>query len=407
MDTASILHAMRDPAGVPAPPQLFQALAVFTWILHISFVLLTLGAATLSIVAFYRSGAGPHWRRLSWIMTQVAKIGVSLLIVLGVAPLLFTQVIYDPQWYASNVLSARWVIGFIFTLIIGYCLWFWFYARNHDEPPRYVGLFAIAALGLFLLDGLIMHVLSYQALLPDQWMQWYAPGGHVDTSGSQLHAIEWPRFLAIIALSAPAVGLFMLAYADYFAPRADIAAGYLDFVRSLGVRIARIGLPISAALLALWTLTMPAGLGLAHHPLPWLLAALMLGIAALLRGEPARQRGRGVSLMAGGVLMLGLLAIWRELIRMAYLAPFGYHIADYTVHPDWPSLVLFSATLLGVGGLVGGFYLSMLYRAGRVQGVYQAEPGIARMGNGALAVLGAWITVFFVYGIVIFLHNSL
>ena len=124
MDIGSVMHAMRDQAGIPAIPALFQFLMVFTWIFHIAFVTLTLGAAALSDLAFYVHAGNEDWERLSIAMTKVAKVGVSLLIVLGVAPLLFTQVIYDPQWYASNVLSGRWVIGFIASLIVGYCLWF-------------------------------------------------------------------------------------------------------------------------------------------------------------------------------------------------------------------------------------------------------------------------------------------
>ena len=207
MDIGSVLQTMRDPAGVPAHPVLFQYLMVFTWVFHIAFVHLTLGAAGLAIYAFRRGAGEPHWQRLSVAMTKVAKVGVSLLIVLGVAPLLFTQVIYDPQWYASNLLSARWAIAFIFTLMIAYCLWFAFYWGNHEGARRYIGWYAVGALALFFLDGLIMHALAYQALLPQQWMSWYAPGGVVDTSGARLHAIQWPRFLFIMSLSIPAVGL--------------------------------------------------------------------------------------------------------------------------------------------------------------------------------------------------------
>ena len=166
MDIGSVMHAMRDPAGVPAIPALFQFLMVVTWVFHIAFVNLSLGAAALSIYAFYGHAGNADWQRLSIALTKVAKVGVSLLIVLGVAPLLFTQVIYDPQWYASNVLSARWAITFIASLIVAYCLWFAFYWGNHEGAKRHIGLYAIVGFGLFLMDGLIMHVLSYQAIQP-------------------------------------------------------------------------------------------------------------------------------------------------------------------------------------------------------------------------------------------------
>jgi hypothetical protein len=157
MDIGIVMQNLRDPAGIPAIPLLFQVLMIFTWVFHVAFVHLTLGSAGLAIYSFQQRSKNIHWERLSIAMTKVAKVAVSLLIVLGVSPLLFTQVIYDPQWYVSNVLSARWTIAFIFTLIIGYCSWFVFYRVNHKGAKSYIVGYAWLALAIFCLDGLIMH----------------------------------------------------------------------------------------------------------------------------------------------------------------------------------------------------------------------------------------------------------
>lgn len=405
MDIGSVMHAMRDQAGVPAIPLLFQVLMVLTWVFHIAFVTLTLGTAALAIYGFYGHAGSPDWRQLSIAMTKVAKVGVSLLIVLGVAPLLFTQVIYDPQWYASNVLSARWVIGFIASLIVAYCLWFAFYWGNHEGAKRHVGLYAILALALFLLDGLIMHVLAYQAILPQRWMDWYAPGGTVDTSGATLHAIEWPRYLFIIALSVPAAGTFLVAYADYFANRPDRPEPYLAFARSLGRRLAFWGFLGAVPLLVWWHSDHPAATGLVKLPFAWLLVC-----ALVIAGNLARKDKGGLHgyvLVALGLGVLTMLAVWREIVRATYLKAFGYVISDYKVNVDWSSLILFFATLVGVGGIVGGFYLTLLYQSGRIAGVYEARGRVAKLGTGAVAILAVWIAVFFAYGAAIYIRNVL
>jgi hypothetical protein len=404
MDIGTAMNLMRDPAGVPAQPVLFQALMILTWVLHIAFVHLALGSAGLAISAFHKRGNGLYWERLSMTLTKVAKVGVSMLIVLGVAPLLFTQVIYDPQWYASNVLSGRWVIAFIFTLIVGYCAWFAFYYANHDGAKKHIGVYAWVALALFCLDGLIMHALSYQALLPDKWMNWYAPGGVVDTRGAALHAIQWPRYIFIMSLSLPAVGVFLLAYAQYFATRADRDKGYLAFARGLGQRLAQWGFAFAILPMLAWQFVHPSGSGLMLHPIGWLLVAGLVAMA-LWMGR-LNETTHGYLPLASSFGLLALLALWREIIRIHYLKPFNYDIASYTVHVDWPSTLLFFSTLLGIGGLVGGFYLTLLYRSGRVQGMYTADRSVARMGTGAVAVLGLWIAVFFVYGVVIWVRNS-
>lgn len=403
-DVGTVLNAMRDPAGIPSHPVVFQVMMVLTWIFHIAFVHMTLGTAALAIVAFYKRRPGTHWEALSMAMTKAAKIGVSLLIVLGVAPLLFTQVIYDPQWYTASVLSARWLIAFVFTLILGYCAWFIFYYSNHEGAKQRLGLFALVGFGLFILDGLIMHVLAYQSLLPDQWMGWYAPGGVIDDRGATLHAVQWPRFVFIMGLSLPAAGLYLIAYADYFRDRGDRPAAYRAWVRALGQRLAFAGFVLSVVLLMGWQLAHPSATRLAWHPVGWLLAASLAAMALLVRRNGARLHGYVPLAAAFGVL--GILAIWRELIRIRYMLPFGYDIRDYTVHADWPSMLLFFSTFIGVGGLVGGFFLLTLFRAGRVQGLYTADRTVARMGTSAVVILVIWIVVFFAYGIAIWMRNT-
>ena len=106
MDIGLVLNTLRDPAGVPFYPIVFQALYILTWALHIAFVLLALGSIPLALIGSAKKAIDENWKKLSSHMTQVAKISVSLLIVLGVAPLLFTQVIYDANWYVTNPISG-------------------------------------------------------------------------------------------------------------------------------------------------------------------------------------------------------------------------------------------------------------------------------------------------------------
>lgn len=128
--TPEMLYALRDQAGVPAHPLIFLVLGVLTFALHIVTVQVMLGASALTLRGAISTDAS--WRRLAAAMLTTAKIAVSVAIVLGVAPLLFVQVIYDPFWYTSNVLSAWWVIGFIGLLIVGYIAMYAFYWKNPD-----------------------------------------------------------------------------------------------------------------------------------------------------------------------------------------------------------------------------------------------------------------------------------
>jgi vacuolar-type H+-ATPase subunit I/STV1 len=138
-------------------------------------------------------------------MLTTSKIAVSVAIVLGVAPLLFVQVVYDPFWYTSNVLSAWWVMGFIGLLIAGYIALYIFYWKNHDIEAKggQGGVWLVLSLGLLLAVGFIVHSLTNQMLFPENWMGWYAPQGVINPNGQRLHYWNLPRYGFFIALSAP------------------------------------------------------------------------------------------------------------------------------------------------------------------------------------------------------------
>ncbi|MGD9499687.1 hypothetical protein [Halothiobacillus sp.] len=404
--TANMLQTMQDQAGIPSHPLIFQILMVFTWIPHILFVNISLGAALVGLYAFTKR-QDPNWQLLSEAMTKVAKVGVSLLVVLGVAPLLFTQTIYDPSWYASNVLSAAWVIGFIFTLTIGYLAWFTFYLKNHGaQAPGWIFWLGVFGLAMFLLDGFIMHVLAYQGLHPEKWLSWYTPGGHVDMSGTAIHAFELPRWGFFMAMSLTIFGAFLIAYGDYFKVRADRAPAYLDFARALGAKIAITGALLQVVLLLWWLIDVPAQVHVWTHPMTWLLAAYLFVLLAAFWLARSNNAGQGYRLLAMSIGMAALVSIFREVLRMAYLHPFNYDILNYKVLWDIPSFALFLFTIVVVGGLMGGFIITLVYKAGRVQGPYEADATVTKLGNGSLASTAIWVVVFIGTGIWIWLRNN-
>ena len=97
--TPDMLYALRDPAGIPSHPIVFLMLGVLTLALHLAAVHVMLGAGALTLRGAF--SASPHWRRLAAAMLSTSKIAVSVAIVLGVAPLLFVQVVYDPRLAAG------------------------------------------------------------------------------------------------------------------------------------------------------------------------------------------------------------------------------------------------------------------------------------------------------------------
>lgn len=404
-----MLYALRDVAGVPSHPIVFLLLGVLTFALHIAAVQVMLGATALVLAhAFSRN---PMRRRLAAAMTTTAKIAVSVAVVLGVAPLLFVQVTYDPFWYTSNVLSAWWVIGFILLLIAGYMALYFFYSRNHHlEDPRQdarSGWSLVAALALFLVVGFIMHVLTHQMLSPEKWMAWYAPNGMIDPSGRTLHDYNLWRFGFFIALAAPVTGAWLFAYRRYLGAGQLADAAYLQWVGRLASRMLNVGGLIALALFAGWMSTLPANIAsFATSPIVLLSVALLLFTVFLpaLLGRRTLNSSLGYAPFALGAVALIAVAALREVLRWTVLkGVHGYDVFTYPIHMDWYSNVLFFATFALIGGSTLAYFLAVAWKVGQTPKgqIYTPSPFIDRIGTASLWLIGIWIVQFFVVGFVV------
>lgn len=396
MDIGLVLNTLRDPAGVPFYPIVFQALYILTWALHIAFVLLALGGIPLALIGTAKKSIDDNWKKLGAHMTQVAKISVSILIVLGVAPLLFTQVIYDANWYVTNTISGLWVVGFIYIMIFAYSLWYWFYYANKNNSP-FAGLIGVVSLVAFICGGVLMHAFANESIQPDQWMNWYAPNGVIDTSGTNLH-IDVLRLAFMVSLSAPVVGIFLLNYVDYTSKCDGYTAEYLTFVKSLGKKIAIGGLLVSAVLFAVWVLT----LNMLLNPL---VIAIVLFVLILLFMVAKDSNSYVITLVL--VVTALLISTLREVIRMNIMSKYGYSIYDYPMNIDWPTVIMFLATFVGVGFTAVGFMLTLVWRAGRTKGLYTADGTVTKLANATVAITIIWALIFIAWGLIVVFKNTL
>ncbi|MBI2387946.1 MAG: hypothetical protein HYV14_18315 [Elusimicrobia bacterium] len=401
MDTPAMLQLLKDPMGVPFYPAVFQALMVLTFALHILFVNLSLGATCLTVVG--RLKGGDRWNRLAGGMGQAATASVSGAILLGVAPLLFVQVIYDPFWYASSNLSAAWAIGFIFILMAGYASLYLARDRQGDAGSAFAGL----SFALFLTAGFIMHVLGFQLLQPEKWLGWYAGRGAAATAGTVLHDFSLPRFLHFIVPAFAATGVFLMLYSWYFRARADADAAYLDWAGRLGAKMAFHATAIEALTGLLWLMVLPRDLRFHAHPLFVLGLTLGLALLGFLYFVQAREKDhhRFAWAAAAGMFATVLeMAAAREALRVRYLGRFGYAIADHRLNIDWGSTSLFFVTF-ALCLVVLAWILAVAYQSGRVAGRWEASPGMKAWGKASIALLVSWLVIVAGLGVVITLRN--
>jgi len=397
-----MLYALRDPAGVPSHPIVFLVLGVVTFALHMAAVQVMLGAGVLTLRGAF--SAERYWRRLAAAMLTTAKIAVSVAIVIGVAPLLFVQVVYDPFWYTSNVLSAWWVIGFILLLIAGYIAMYVFYWKNHDieADGGRGGIWMVASLALLLSVGFIVHSLTNQMLFPENWMAWYAPNGVVQPDGKSLHYWNLPRFGFFIALSVPVVGAWLFAYRRYLQASEQPDAAYLAWLAPLAQKLMIVGGVVAVVLGAIWMATLPEKM--AWFALsPWSFIALLALLATvamplLLKGK-LDQGYWGYAIFGVGAVALMVVGAMREVLRYVTLVgAHGYDALDYRMNIDWFSNVMFFSTFLMLGGVTLAYLLTVAWQAGQTKGVYTPSPALNRLGSLSVGLLVLWTAVYFAVG---------
>lgn len=403
MEVNAMINMLQDPMGIPFYPILFQVLMILTFSLHIMFVNFVIGTSFLSVYGYLNGGE--YWKRLSKSMVRAATSSISMAILLGVAPLLFIQVVYDVFWYASNMLSAGWVISFVFILMTAYSFIYVFYLKR-DSKGNSFAIFGIIAFVLFISAGVIMHALGYQLLQPEKWLDWYVKGNTVDTSGVSLHAFQLSRFLHFIVPSFAMAGILLILYAWYFKDRNDKDKEYLQWIGKMGANMAFVFTAIQAVAGFWWLLSLPSEFRFFLDP--FFLISAGLGIVLLVYLYSARKdpvRYAVPCILLAFLTILGM-SYARESLRMKYLGRFDYSIFNYKLNLDYGSTLLFLFTFV-VGLVIAGYLLAVAYKSGKAAGEYVSTPSMNRWGKVSIGLLLIWIAIVVVLGVVISVKNYL
>lgn len=395
---ASVLLALRDPAGIPFYPVVFQALYILTWALHAAFVVLSLGSMGLSLYGTFRQKDDPNWKILTPHLIQTGKISVSLLIVLGVAPLLFTQVIYDPNWYTANTLSGMWVFIFIYALIVGYIMYYWYYYANKANKGggKIIGFISF---GVLVFAGVLMHNFAITSIMPNEWMNMYAPNGVVDNSGWTFN-VDIIRLVFMVSLAIPVVGIFLQNYSRFLSTRDDFSKEFIEYTAKLGTKLGTIGLVISAVAFAAWMVK----IGYLAHPL---IIATILGVLVLL--YMVAKNNNSYITTAVLVVVALLISGVRELIRYDIMINLGYNIYDYPVNLEIPTISMFLLTFLVMGGVGVAYILTMAWKVGKSKESFNGtkDAAVNKLGTYTISIMVLWMVIYFGWGMSILFNNIL
>lgn len=349
-----------DPAGLPAPAWLLQILLVFTFILHVLAMNLLLGGSVILALSTWRAQRSEFCAKLAQRLSKALPVAMSLTITLGVAPLLFVQVLYGQAFYTASVLMAWFWLSVILLVLLAYYGLYLVQFRP-DWLGRWMTPIAWVSAIFILLVGLLFTHNATLSISPTKWAEMYA------ASASGLH-LNWseptliPRYLHFVVAAFAVTGLGIML----------LAAGYRKSDAEWSAEAARYGMRwfISATLVqfavGLWFLVkLPQGvmmnfLGMDTVATIVLWAGVVLAVLALL----AVQRSALLATVLVA-LTITLMAVTRHRIRQMLL---GEHLNVNTlpVNPQWAMFVIF-AVLLVIGLAVVGWMVWQFFKASQPQ----------------------------------------
>lgn len=334
MDVIALLPV---PEAIPAPRHVFEALDIAGFVVHLIFINIVVGGVFIALASRLRdrgftTGGGAHGPAINSIPTALA-LGINF----GVAPLLFTQLLYGHLLYTSSVLMAVFWILVIPLLLIGYyCAYI--YTHNDATSPR-LSFIALCTLAIILLYIPFIFVNNMTLMLhPEKWTGYFSNRGGTMLNLSDPTIV--PRYLHFLAASVAVAGLFS---ALIWRRRAANGAPSASHNIAGGLRIYAAGTVVQMCAGAWLLLSLPRdimiqflGANAAYTAILALgIIAAFASLVTALRARPAPTAG----LLCGVIV---LMAVSRANLRTAYLAPF-FSTGNLAVTPQYGAAILFFA----------------------------------------------------------------
>ncbi len=355
-----------DPLPLPGPVWLFTALLLVVFTLHVLAMNSALGGGLWTLWNYLRGrhAEHPYSRRLANELAAMLPVFLAFTVTLGVAALLFVQVLFGNFLYASSILIGALWLAVIPLVMVAY-YGFYYFSYTAEEGKGISG--CVLSISLCVLLGIAFIFSNNMTLMqsPERWLAMYRahPNGWNLNLGD--HSL-FPRYLHMVN-GGIAVFSAILAEMGMRKMKADADYGRWVVQRAAVVFAVCTGLQF---LLGMWMLlAIPRAIALALLIDP--LGGSVLGVALvsvisamllILLGSLAQKPS---SLVHAGFAMslvtLFLMVCLRHLLRLAYLKPYA-NLGALAVRPQIGVIALF--LLLFVGGLATvGYMLWLVVRS--------------------------------------------
>jgi hypothetical protein len=356
-----------DPLPLPAPPELLWGLLVLTFFLHLVPMNLLVGGSIIGAIARVRARRGdrPHDAELAHVVAKTLPVVFAAAVSMGVAALLFLQVIYGRAFFVSSILMGWWWLAVILLLVLAYYGSYLLSMREGTLGPRAVLLAWLVAVVVGLVALIYGNNMTLM-LRPDLWQSLYLADGR-GTTLNLTDATLLPRHLHMVlgAIAVAGLGVAVLGVA-----RTETTPGFGRWAVRTGALACGGATAVNVFAGLWWLAALPREvllrfMGQDMAALVVLLAGIgltFLGAAVLVFGA-SRDEGSFAPFVrsAAGTLLAGvvMMILTRDTVRTASL---GSQIGSSAwVVPQWGPIAIFAVLLIVALGSVG--WMIMMLRS--------------------------------------------
>lgn len=352
-----------DPNPLPAPYWLLKTLLIVTFVLHILAMNFMLGGGVVALLAKWRGKSRGASERVFFDVAKKMPVLLPATITLGIAPLLFLQVLYGQFFYTSSILMAWPWFLLLFLLTAAYYGFYWVSFQSGRQPGRAGAVMLVSVFLVFVVGFLFSNNLTL-GQSPDRWGAKYfgsAGGWHLNLGDPTLI----PRYLHFF-VSAVALGGLLLVFMALANWKRDRA--YASELLGFGGKTFMYATMAQFVIGMLFLLTLPPAMrmlfmGANTAATVLLLVGVMGGLASIFIMSNALHRENirvaAVVVPAITVAVIASMCVMRDILRDAYLKPY-YNPAQFQVRTQVSVLALF----LGLFVVGVGLWLAMLWRYG-------------------------------------------
>ena len=343
-----------DPVAQPTPTWLAWALLLVTFFLHLLAMNMVLGGSLIAAVARARGRTHAHSAQLaSWIATLM-PVFVAAAVTLGVAALLFLQVLYGRLFFASSVVMAAYWLGVIPLLIAAY---YGTYVLSYRGQRG-------GRLPLVVAWGVVVLVVAIAAIYVNNMSLVLDPArvaALYQADGRGLHLAtgdpaRWPRFLHLLLGAIAVAGLIVALVGLAHRRSAPAASDWVVRHGSLWCAAATV-LNIVPGFWWLFALPRPVLIGLmSSMPAVALFVGVTTGLVAMgaaMAAARARQPALPFWLAVGSLLAtVAAMVLTRDQLRTTSLGHVGFEPTAWTA-PHWPTIAIFLVLFVSALAVVG------------------------------------------------------